>query len=47
MERPAPTPKAVRSNRIGRTKSEKSERCSRWGRVRIFAFLLRMYSERK
>ena len=27
MERPAPTPKAVRSNRIGRTKDEKSERC--------------------
>ena len=41
MERPAPTPKAVRSNRIGRTKDEKSERRSHWGRVRIFVFLLR------
>ena len=41
-----PTPKAVRSNRIGRTKSEKSERRSRWGRVRIFAFLLK-YTEKE
>ena len=40
-----PTPKAVRSNRIGRTKDGKSERRSRWGWVRIFAFLLKMYKE--
>ena len=32
MERPAPTPKAVRSNRIGRTKAAKSERRSLWER---------------
>ena len=37
MERPAPTPKAVRSNRIGRTKAEKSEPVPYGNGVRIFA----------
>ena len=36
MERPAPTPKAVRSNRIGRTKAENPNAVPYGNGVRIF-----------